>query len=175
MAFGLPYRFQEVGAKQFTDIPEVGFGVGAGAGQTLERLVQNRNDPPLLLYVLRNPVRLAVNVIAVQGRNSSSGGKTRKVDVLQEVVDETGVVSVKVFYVQSSVERPEIFFDEEHVSNAAASTSCNTGSLNFRFGMCVGWTAGCNKWERASLSALLRQIKTSLKSADLPQRLLGPT
>ena len=33
--------------KQLPRVLEVGFGVGAGAGQTLEGLVQNRNNPLL--------------------------------------------------------------------------------------------------------------------------------
>lgn len=33
--------------KQLPRVLEVGFGVGAGAGETFERLIQNRNNPPL--------------------------------------------------------------------------------------------------------------------------------
>ena len=35
--------------QQVLCILQIGFGVGAGAVQTLEGLVQNRNDPPLFL------------------------------------------------------------------------------------------------------------------------------
>ncbi len=35
------------GVEQLPRVVEVDFGVGAGACQTLEGLVQNRNDPPL--------------------------------------------------------------------------------------------------------------------------------
>ena len=39
----------KVALKQFPSIQYIGFGVGAGAVQTLEGFVQNRNDSPLFL------------------------------------------------------------------------------------------------------------------------------
>ena len=50
---GLPANFMKrilnCSRKQFSSISQICFGVGAGAVQTLEGLVQNRNDPPLFL------------------------------------------------------------------------------------------------------------------------------
>ena len=50
-------QIYQVAFKQLPRVLEVGFGVGAGAGQTLEGLIQNRNNP--LLFFERREVQTA--------------------------------------------------------------------------------------------------------------------
>lgn len=57
--------------------------MSAGAGQTIEGLVQNRNDPLLFFYVARNPITFAMDVVSVEGRYTRTRREATKIDIMQ--------------------------------------------------------------------------------------------
>ncbi len=80
--------------KQLSCVLEVGFGVGAGAGQTLEGLVQNRNNP-LLFFERRERDGKALDASLVYGvKNRPSASFDRRLQPQEGIPKEIAIQSI---------------------------------------------------------------------------------
>jgi hypothetical protein len=74
-----------------------------------------------------------MNKISVERWNTCATRISLQIELFQEMKNELRIIPMKVFYIESSVQRPKIIFDEENISDAAASPSNDSRSLNCRF------------------------------------------
>jgi len=88
--------FTELSLKQLPRVLEVGFGVGAGAGQTLEGFVQNRNNP-LLFFEWREGNSLISHLLVGYSRIASPRlqilHRIHEIRAKERVHQKTGVKS----------------------------------------------------------------------------------
>src|SRR5579863_9052717 len=77
------------------------------------------------------------------------------------------IISVKVLYVENSVERPKVFLNKEHVADAAASASNNSWPADSTLMVSIANSAGTDQRKVPSDSFLRRQVESPLEGRNI--------
>jgi hypothetical protein len=94
--------------------------------------------------------------------------------VMQQIVDEARMIALEVAHVQGRVERPEIFFDVEHIPQGAIAARDDAGGAHLRPIVRAGHARGRDDGHRSWPSLPFGQVKSALQGERLAQRTLSP-
>ncbi|SBO43407.1 protein of unknown function [Cyanobium sp. NIES-981] len=88
--------------KDRAGVPEVPFGVGLGGGEARKRFVEQGGDS-LLFGERGDAYNFIVNKVAIERWNTRAGRESTQVKVLEQVKNESLVITMEVFDIEHCI------------------------------------------------------------------------